>query len=156
MKSRDTTLLIVDLQQAFKVPARLVKGIRRYAQRFDRRIFIRFLNPEGSLFRRLLGQRCCRPGSEDTRLWIAPAPGDLVLNKEGYGLARRELNKIKRLGLKEITVCGIDTDACVLGVMFSLFDAGISCRLKARHCWSSSGLHRTGLRIIRQQFPKLK
>jgi nicotinamidase-related amidase len=156
MKARGTTLLIVDLQQALAAPPRLVEGIRRYARRFHRRIFTRFENPKGSLFRRKLGQRCCEPGSTDTRLLVAPLPRDLVINKDGYGLAAPDLRKLQRLGVKEVTVCGMDTDACVLAVMFSLFDAGISCRLKANLCWSSSGLQRTGLRIIRQQFPGLK
>jgi nicotinamidase-related amidase len=51
-----------------------------------------------------------------------------------------------------MTVCGLDTDACVLGVLFSLFDAGIECHLKEDMCWSSSGLHQAALRIVRTQF----
>jgi hypothetical protein len=50
-------------------------------------------------------------------------------------------------------VCGIDTDAGVLGVMFSLFDAGITCHVKENLCWSSTGLQREGMAIIREQFP---
>ena len=155
MKSRPRTLLIVDLQQAFDVPSGLVEGIRRYARRFDRRIFTRFVNPRDSLFRRMLNQRCCPPASADTELLIEPGPDDLVITKSGYGLPPSALRKIRRLRAKEIVVCGIDTDACVLGVMFSLFDAKIPCRIKAGHCWSSSGLHRPALRIIRQQFAVL-
>jgi hypothetical protein len=40
--------------------------------------------------------------------------------------------------------------------MFSLFDAGIECRVKTDLCWSSSGLHRQGLAIIEEQFPPPK
>jgi len=156
MAARSTTLLIIDVQRAFPVPKSLVAGISRYARRFDRRIFTRFVNPQGSLFRRRLTQRCCAPGSEDTELWIPPAPGDLVFDKAGYGLSPAQAGKLRRLGVREVTVCGIDTDACVLGVMFSLFDAGIACRAKAKYCWSSTGLHRAGLRIIETQFEPLK
>lgn len=38
--------------------------------------------------------------------------------------------------------------------MFSLFDAGIVCHLKERMGWSSSGLHSSGMKIVRAQFPK--
>lgn len=63
------------------------------------------------------------------------------------------LRQLKARKIKELTVCGLDTDACVLGVMFSLFDAGITCHLKEELCWSSSGLHASAMKIIRQQFP---
>lgn len=156
MKHPHSTLMIVDLQRAFAAPPKLVEGIRRYARRFDCRIFTRFINPAGSLFRTRLHQRCCAPGSENTELCIAPGPEDLVFTKAGYGLAPADIRKMRRLGIKEVTVCGIDTDACVLGVMFSLFDARIACRAKAKYCWSSTGLQSLGLRIIAEQFEPLK
>jgi nicotinamidase-related amidase len=55
-----------------------------------------------------------------------------------------------------VVVCGVDTDACVLGVMFSLFDAGIVCHAKEDLCWSSTGLQQSGLKIIREQFPSTR
>lgn len=156
MKNRFETIMIVDVQRAFPIPPALVERIRVYAQRFERRVFTRFVNPPGSLFRRQLKQRCCRPGSEDTELLIAPQEGELVIDKPGYGLPRAAITRLRRLGVKGVTVCGIDTDACVLGVTFSLFDAGIPTRVSARHCWSSTGLHRAGLRIIDMQFELLR
>lgn len=149
-------LIIVDLQQAFQVPPKLVTAIRRYARRFELRVFTRFLNPEGSHFRTLLGMDSCAPGSPDLRLRIPPEKGDLVLTKQGYGLTVSHIARLKRLGVTRATVCGIETDACVLGVMFSLIDAGIDCRVKPDLCWSSTGLHREGLKIIKTQFPPPK
>lgn len=149
------TLIIVDLQHAFPVPPKLVARVRRYARRFKRRVFTRFVNPPGSQFRRLLAQHSCAPGTLDTALLIEPGKRDLVITKHGYGLAPRDLRRLKQLGVKRAKVCGIDTDACVLGVMFSLFDAGIDCRANTDLCWSSTGkrLHEAGVRIIQQQFP---
>jgi nicotinamidase-related amidase len=151
-------LIIVDLQKAFSVPPKLVERIRRYARRFPRRVFTRFENRPGSLFRTKLKQRCCAPGSPDMALVVAPEEKDLVLTKKGYGLQPRDVRRIRALRPKNVTVCGVDTDACVLGVMFSLFDAGIDCCVKADLCWSSSGarLHAAGMRIIEQQFPRPK
>ncbi len=148
--------MIVDLQRAFPVPPRLVKQIERYSRRFKRRIFTCYENPRGSPFRRLLKQRCCAPGSKDTELWLAPAKGDLLITKRGYGLSPRAIARLRRHRINRVTVCGIDTDACVLGVMFSLFDAGIECRAKGNLCWSSAGLHQPALRIINEQFPRAK
>lgn len=146
-------LIIVDLQRAFPVPKRIVDRIRRYSRRFARRVFTRFVNPKGSLFRRLMDMHVCAPGSPDLELLITPGDGDLVFNKQGYALTRGHIARLKRLGVTRATVCGIETDACVLGVMFSLFDAGIECRVQPDLCWSSTGLHREGLKIIETQFP---
>jgi nicotinamidase-related amidase len=150
------TLVIVDVQKAFSIPPPLVEKIRRYAARFHCRVFTRFVNPPGSLFRQKLKQHSCYPGTEDTELLLTPEKGDLVFFKAGYGLEKKDLAKLHARGIKRVTVCGLDTDACVLGVMFSLFDAGIECRVKRDLCWSSSGLQREGMKIIEQQFPSPK
>jgi nicotinamidase-related amidase len=147
-------LMIVDVQAAFDVPPAFVRKLEKYAKRFPCRVFTRYVNPAGSMFRRVMKQKCCAPGSADTKLLIEPVPGDLVINKKTYGLQPRDIRRLKRHGIRQITVCGLDTDACVLGVMFSLFDAGIVCHLKEAMCWSSSGLHKPAVAIIREQFPE--
>src|SRR5688572_33229726 len=147
-------LVIVDVQRAFTPPPAFLKKLERYARRFPCRIFTRYINPAGSMFRRLLKQKCCAPGSTDTELLITPDAGDLVINKSSYGLTPRHLKQLHRRKIRQVTVCGLDTDACVLGVMFSLFDAGIECHLKENMCWSSSGLHKPAVAIIRAQFPE--
>ncbi len=152
MKPRFQTLFIVDVQKAFPVPPAWLERLRRYAARFECRVFTRFVNPTGSPFRRHLAQRCCAPGSEDIELLIAPRPGDLVIDKLSYGLSPDVIRRIKRRRIAEATIAGIDTDACVLGVMFSLFDAGIRCRASPPHCRSTSGLQGPALKIIQNQF----
>jgi nicotinamidase-related amidase len=145
--------MIVDVQAAFEIPPEIIEGIRRYSARFDTRIFTRFVNPPGSLFRRKLKQRSCWPGSEDLELLIAPQRRDILIDKLGYGLRERDVRRLKRAGISNVTVCGVDTDACVMGVMFSLWDGGITPFLKEKYCWSSSGRHRAAMGIIREQFP---
>jgi nicotinamidase-related amidase len=149
-------LLIVDVQVAFDVPPKLVAQMEKYSRQFKRRVFTRFVNPPGSLFRRKLKRRSCAPGSDDLTLLIAPAPGEKVIDKTGYGLKEKDVRWMKNAGIKQVTVCGIDTDACVLGVMFSLFDGGITPHLKEKYCWSSAGLQNPALKIIREQFPAPK
>jgi nicotinamidase-related amidase len=150
-------LLIVDVQRAFSPPAPFIAKLRRYSRHFPCRIFTRYTNPAGSLARRVLKQQCCASGSPDTELLIAPDPGDVVLIKPArYGLSPSQIRQFKRRGIKRVTVCGLDTDACVLSVMFSLFDAGIECHLKEDMCWSSSGLHKSAVAITREQFPETR
>lgn len=147
-------LIIVDVQRAFAPPPAFLRKLERYAKRFRCRIFTRFINPAGSLFRRILKQRSCAPGSSDTELLLPVSPGDLIFDKIArYGLTQAQIRRLKRKRINRVTVCGLDTDACVLGVMFTLFDGGIECHLKEDMCWSSSGLHRPALKIARQQFP---
>lgn len=152
-RKKPDALIIVDVQQAFTIPSGIIKGIRRHGRTFDRRIFTQFINPPGSLFREKLDQQSCAPGSPDLRLLIEPEAGDLVLRKAGYGLKAPEIRRLKAAGIRCVEVCGVDTEACVLGVMFSLFDAGIECHAKEDLCWSATGLHKAGRKIIRELFP---
>jgi nicotinamidase-related amidase len=151
---KQRTLVIVDVQKAFTPPPAWVDAVRRYSLQFDQRIFTRFVNPPGSIFRRKLKMRCCAPGSEDTELLIAPRDGDLVLDKYGYGLREKDVRRLHARGIRNAMVCGLDTDACVLAVMFSLFDGGIECRVKEKYCRSSTGLHHEALKVLKMQFPK--
>lgn len=147
-------VMIVDVQRAFEPPPAFVDKVRRYARRFSCRVFTQFINPPGSMFRRVLKEKGSLPGTSETDLLILPEPEDLIFKKDSYGLKSAHLRQLKARKIKELTVCGLDTDACVLGVMFSLFDAGIACHLKEDLCWSSSGLHAPAMKIIRQQFPE--
>ena len=146
-------LMIVDVQRAFAPPPQFVEKLKRYSRRFPCRIFTRYINPPGSMFRKMLKQKSCAPGTAETLLVIDPQPDDLVLEKSTYGLTQAHIAQLRRRKITQVTVCGLDTDACVLGVMFSLFDAGIECHLKEDMCWSSSGLHKPAVQIIRSQFP---
>lgn len=147
-------LMIVDVQRAFDPPPSFVEKVHRYARRFPCRIFTQFINPPGSMFRTVLKQRSCLPNTPDTDLLLVPEPGDLILRKQArYGLTPTHLRQLQARKIKQVTVCGLDTDACVLGVLFSLFDAGIECHLKEDLCWSSSGLHPSAMKIVRAQFP---
>jgi len=145
-------LVIVDLQRAFAPPPDLVDRIRAHADRFPLCIFTRFVNPPNSIIRRKLHRQSCAPGNPEGDLVISPKPGDWVLEKFGYGLDALALRRLREAGLRHVLVCGGDTDACVLGVVFSLFDAGIDCSVDPALCWSSANLHTEAMKIIAQQF----
>jgi len=146
-------LMIVDVQRAFRPAPEFVERIERYSRRFPCRILTRFINPPGSLHRRILKEKSCAPGSTDIELLISPRTGDLIFDKIGrYGLTPSQIRRLQRRGIRRVTVCGLDTDACVLAVMFGLFDAGIECRLHEDLSCSSTGLHAQALAIARAQF----
>ncbi len=145
-------IVIVDLQKAFSIPPSLVETIERRSREFPRRIFTQFMNPPDSLMRTKLQRNSCQPEREETALRLEPTPRDLVLVKTGYGLTTDQVSQLKNDGIRKVLVCGADTDACVLGVLFSLFDGGIDCSVEPELCWSCSGLHNEALKIISEQF----
>src|SRR5688572_20830073 len=74
-------LMIVDVQRAFTPPAAFVRKLERYARRFPCCVYTRYVNPKGSIFRRVLKQKCCAPGSDDVELWLTPRKTDIVMDK---------------------------------------------------------------------------
>lgn len=145
-------IIIVDLQKDLPVPAELVRRIERRSREFPRRVFTQFINQPGSLFRTKLGRESCLPGTPGAELTLPTDDRDLVLEKHGYGLGPSQIAQLRDAGIRRALVCGVDTDACVLGVVFSLFDAGIDCEVDRELCWSSSGLHEAALKIVQEQF----
>jgi len=145
-------IVIVDLQRAFPVPAPLVARIEARSRAFPLRVFTQFLNLKDSLFRRKLDRHSCPPGARESQLLLAPQPGDIVFKKPSYGLNAAQIQELKQRHVTKALVCGVDSDACVLGVVFSLFDSGIDCEVDPSLCWSSSGLHQAAMQIIREQF----
>ena len=145
-------LMIIDVQAALDVPPELVSKIESRAANYPLRIFTRFVNPPGTLFRRKMNRRMCAPGDPDARLLIEPRPNDIVLEKPGYGLTPEHIGILRQREVTEVTVAGADTDACVLGVMFSLWDNRIDCHIDPELCWSSAGLHENALAIAYEQF----
>ena len=119
---------------------------------FQKRIFTRFINPPGSIFRTKLNRDVCAPGSDDCELILPPRAEDWVFDKPGYGLTPVQVAQLRDAGITQVLLCGIETDACILGVAFSLFDAQVDFQVEPDLCWSSVGLHEVALKIIRAQF----
>lgn len=145
-------IIIVDLQKAFPVPPEIIRKVEKRSQDFPLRVFTKFLNEPDSLFHRKLQRKSCLPGTAERELLIEAAPGDIVLDKRGYGFTAEQIELLRAAGIQKALVCGVDTDACVLGVVFTLFDAGIDCEVDPKLCWSSTGLQDEALTIVREQF----
>lgn len=145
-------IIIVDVQKDFPIPRELLDRIERRSHEFPRRIFTKFINHPASLFRLKLGRTSCLPGTPGVELALPTSADDLIVEKTGYGLGCEQIERIAQAGVRRALVCGVDTDACVLGVVFSLFDAGIDCEVDRTLCWSSTGLHEAALKIVQEQF----
>src|SRR5690606_15027098 len=79
-------IIIVDLQKAFPVPTDIVRRIEQRMKPFRMRVFTKFINPPGSIFRRRLNRTSCTPGDPETELLLTAGPHDLVVEKASYGL----------------------------------------------------------------------
>jgi len=145
-------IIIVDLQRAFPIPRPLLEKIEERSRQFPLRVFTQFINEPDSLFRRKLKRTSCTKGLPETDLLLPVTSRDIVIQKREYSFNSGEVERLKKAGVTKALVCGADTDACVLGVVFALFDAGIDCEVEHDLCWSSTGLHEPALKIIREQF----
>jgi nicotinamidase-related amidase len=148
-------LIIIDVQRGFinaatdHVPARIAALQGDYATV----IATRFVNPEGSAHRRLIGWRRFAPGSADTELAFAPDPHVQVIEKQAYSCLTAEVRaRLAAAGATEIHLCGIATDNCVLATAIAGFEAGLTPVVLADACASHAGAdyHDWGLRILRR------
>jgi nicotinamidase-related amidase len=146
-------LLIIDVQKGFindwtqHVPPR----IETLQAQFPRVVATRFENPEGSVFRTLKGLSRFAPGSAEVELAFAPRPDAEIAVKHGYSAATEALlASLRETGVREVALCGIATDNCVLMTAVGLFEAGIRPLVLVDYCASHAGAeyHRAGLMLI--------
>jgi nicotinamidase-related amidase len=150
-------LLVVDVQNGFineytrHIPARIAALIERGDHAPV--LFTRFVNIEGSPFRRLLDwHKCERPPETE----FAPEIAELaverrIFSKPGYvGISEELGDYLERERINRIFVVGIDTDMCVLKVAMDLFDLNIEPIVLVDCCASTAGLqtHLAGLAVL--------
>ncbi|MEQ8193786.1 MAG: isochorismatase family cysteine hydrolase [Rhodospirillales bacterium] len=148
-------LMIIDVQRGFinehtrAIPA----GIEALQNGYKSVIATRFINPEGSMHRRLMGWKRFAPGSGDVELAFTPRHDARVIDKTAYTAASAELlDELRRGGIEEVHLCGIATDNCVLKTAVDLFEAGIKPVVLADHCASHGGpeCHACGIRLLKR------
>lgn len=150
-------LLVVDVQNGFineftrHIPARIVELIER--ERHSPVLFTRFVNVEGSPFRRILDwDDCAEPPDTEIARKVAPfAEEHRIFSKPGYaGLPDGLAEYLRREKYERIVVVGIDTDMCVLKVAMDLFDLSIEPLVYVDCCASTAGLqaHLAGLAVL--------
>ena len=151
----ENCLVIVDVQKGFlndwtrHVPA----AVATLQDRFDRVVATRFVNPEGSPYRRLIHWHRFAPGSTDTEFAFAPRPDAWILEKAVYGaVSDAFLTYLREHGITRVHLAGIATDNCVLKTAVDLFEQGVEPIVLADACGSHGGpeCHECGLRLLRR------
>jgi nicotinamidase-related amidase len=148
-------LIIIDVQRGFINPAtaHVPARVDALQDRYGTVIVTRFVNPEGSAHRRLIGWHRFAPGSADTALAFTPRRDARIAEKHGYSCLTAEVRAVlDAAGAGEVHLCGIATDNCVLASAIALFEGGYTPVVLADACSSHAGAeyHDWGLRILRR------
>jgi nicotinamidase-related amidase len=154
----NSALVIVDLQKGFMnynvdalVPL-IINLIDERGGEFSSVIATSFSNAKISNFRKLLGWHELS-GPPETELvdglWDRI---DLVVTKHGYSAHNEIKNILLEVGVENVFLVGLDTEACVLATAIGLFDEGFVPKVIANLCASSRGFeyHHSALRILEQ------
>jgi nicotinamidase-related amidase len=143
-------LLVVDVQPSFTPPDWLVTGIRALATRMPSVATVERHDEGRTPFERQLGWH---PAPDDDSLVAA----DRVFIKYGYLPPREMIDYLIARQPARVLVCGMQTETCVLGAGYMLFDAGLNPTLVADLTVGSS-LDRSGelgARLWRHHFRQL-
>lgn len=159
-----TAVVIIDVQNYFineetiELPSKIAHFIQN--NKFDYILFTRFVNSEKSNYIKLLNWRkCFSPPDID----IHPAferfiTSDNVFSKSSYSVFKATgfTNFLTKNNIKELFLCGIDTDSCVLASAYDAFDLGYNVRVLEDLCLSHSGddFHSSAIKIINKSIQK--
>ena len=148
-------LFVVDVQRGFinewteHIPARA----GALQARFRHVVATRFVNPEGSMYRRLIHWERFGPESPDTDFAFAPRADALIVEKARYSCLTPEIETfLAANGIDTVHLCGIATDNCVLKTATDLFEREIRPVVWADYCASHGGpdCHQAGLLLLRR------
>jgi len=152
-------LMIVDLQNFFiderttDLPRKIKERIE--SGKYDEIVFTKFINQLDSNFFLNGWKHCMEPPETDIHPELALYANDsAVFEKNGFSAFRAEgLHEyLKRKGIKEVHICGTDTDACVLASAYDAFELGYDVKVLEDFCASRNGkeYHEIGLKIIKR------
>ena len=148
-------LLIVDVQSGFinSATRHVVPIVERLQQDYDHIYATRFVNKSGSPYQRLMDWNQFGEDSADVALAFRPAKDAVVIDKSVYTCVDSLfLCDLRKKGVDEVSVCGIDTDVCVSICAVGLFENGIRPVVLANACASHAGVeyHEMALKIMRR------
>lgn len=85
---------------------------------------------------------------------LRPAPGEIVIDKPGFGAFHRTdfHAKLTALGIESLVLCGITTQCCVQSTMREAIDRGFRCLTVADACAAfEPAVHAAALSLIRAE-----
>ena len=153
MENPRSALLIVDVQVGFVNDAtrHILPRVEALQKQYAHVYATRFINAEGSPYRRLLDWHRFYRDSYDVPLAFEPVDCVTVIDKHVYTCVTPAfLDDLRRKGIEEVAICGIDTDACVSACAVDLFENGFRPVLLTEACASHAGAeyHEAALRIL--------
>ena len=150
MEDSNTALLIVDVQVGFINDAtrHILPKVEALQKRYKHVYATRFINADGSPYRRLLGWHRFYTDSDDVPLAFEPVDGVVVLDKYVYTCVTPAfLQDLRDNGIEEVAICGIDTDACVSSMrrrpLRERLQARPTLRSLRQSCWRGVPRSRT-------------
>lgn len=148
-------LLLIDVQNGFVSDAtrhvlpRMESLLRGH--RFDHVVASRFVNAEGSPYRRVMGREKLSAPPETDLVPFVEEAAERVFVKNVYTMVNGEfLDYLEENGVDIVYVCGIDTDCCVLKTSVDLFERDIDVRVLEHYSASNGGpeSHGAALRVL--------
>lgn len=151
----EKTLIVVDLQRGFVTDfsAHVVAPLEQLQHQFENVVFTKFSNPDPSPFREILNYQKLSPGDDDTEFALQPRADAFIIERSSYTCVTSKLREhLARLQCREVFVCGIATEACVLKTVADLFEANIRPIVLENMCASdkSDDFHDMAIKIIRK------
>ena len=152
-------LLIVDMQNGFmnhENYKKLSKKIDEYIRltKYDLYIFTKFINKKKSLYENKLNWTNLQDNVSQSICVNVPDKA-IIIEKNGYGLAQKDLEKIKKLGVKTIDICGLQTDACVYAISFQLWDNEIFPNILINYTATDPAKEKQAKQMLIHQFGKV-
>ncbi len=161
MIPKSSVLVVVDVQNGFIRPpsAPVVPVIAELVERWQQEggavLFTRYINYPGSPFERMMDWNKLRESPEiDIVPELARAADDsIVLDKTIYSLFTREgIELVRRNGWKDIYICGIATESCVLKTAVDAFELDLTPWVISDASASHAGreAHDAGMLVMRR------
>jgi len=153
-------LFAIDVQKFFEnkktksIARKISNYIKKNKNKYSLIIFTVFKNDSESSLWRIFKWRVCNKRKETE---IINELSNLVDNskiifRNTYSLlkAPQVKRKLRKYKIKQVDICGFDTDCCVLATTYDLFDSGYKPVILKNLCFSTSKekLHKSALRII--------
>lgn len=160
LKINNTSLLLViDVQKNFinkntrDIPSRIENLIQN--NKFNYIVFTKFINDKDSNFYKMLNYKGCM--IEEDRRIVIDTKDNKVLEKRTYTALTPELmTYLKENKIKDIYLCGIDTDACVLKTAIDLFENNYNVKVIEYCTMSHSGrrYHKFAIKMLKKLIGK--
>lgn len=147
-------LLVIDLQKDFinehteHVLSKIEKVIAE--KKYDYVVFTKYINSADNLCYKKLNYTGCL--TEEGQEIAIDSKDYKIIKKEVYTAYVDELKEyLKENNIKEIYLCGLNTDCCVLKTALDLFEAGYEVYVLKEYCASTEGeqLHINALEILK-------